>query len=495
MHDALARSRSSTDVSAEAAPPRIGVVVLACNAPSTLVGAFDALPKALHSRITRVFVGDDASQESTHPAGLGSRQLSTDLPLTVIRHGRRLGYGGKQKEAYRLAIEYGIDIIVLLNAAGEHASECLEDLIAPFESGEADVVLGSRVLFAEAARRGAAPVRGYFGSRILTHVENRMLGTHLSEIHSGYRAYSVRALASIPFERNSDDFAFDTQILLQLLRAGKRAVEVPIPAALRDGMRDVSELTYARTVSVDVVRYWGAKRGLLSGSVVDVGPEYQLKEGKEGSHAVISRWLERIPPARVLDLGCSGGLLDERLRSFGHHVTGVDLYELPGIRERVDRFVRADLDQGLPPNLSDAGLYDVVVAADVLEHLRAPERILDQIQAVLAPRGTLVVSVPNIAHWYPRARIALGLFDYDQRGILDSTHMRFFTQRSFLRVLRQAGFTVLRREATGLPLEVLTRGDGPVARTARTLDRIAVNLRPTLFAYQFVCQCRSSLSR
>jgi hypothetical protein len=89
----------------------------------------------------------------------------------------------------------------------------------------------------------------------------------------------------------------------------------------------------------------------------------------------------------------------------------------------------------------------------------------------------------------------LGLFDYDQRGILDSTHMRFFTQRSFLRVLRQAGFTVLRREATGLPLEVLTRGDGPVARTARTLDRIAVNLRPTLFAYQFVCQCRSSLSR
>jgi SAM-dependent methyltransferase len=157
--------------------------------------------------------------------------------------------------------------------------------------------------------------------------------------------------------------------------------------------------------------------------------------------------------------------------------------------------VQADLDEGLPPGLDDAGPYDVVVAADVLEHLRTPERILDQVQAMLAPEGRLIVSVPNIGHWYPRARIALGLFDYDQRGILDNSHMRFFTERGLLRLLRQADFTVLCRECTGLPLEVLARGDGPITRTARGLDRMVVSLRPTLFAYQFVCQCRSSRDR
>ena len=225
---------------------------------------------------------------------------------------------------------------------------------------------------------------------------------------------------------------------------------------------------------------------------MEVGPEYELKEGEGGSHAVVLRWLERTPPAHVLDLGCSGGLLAERMRRFGHRVTGVDFTELSGVHGRVDRFVRADLDQGLPEEVRDDGPYDVVVAADVLEHLRAPERLLGEIRSVLAPGGTLIASVPNIGHWYSRGRIALGLFDYDQRGILDNTHVRFFTQRSFRRRLERSGFTVLRQETTGLPLEVLTHGRRPLARVARALDRVAVGARPTLFGYQFVCQCEKS---
>jgi SAM-dependent methyltransferase len=133
-----------------------------------------------------------------------------------------------------------------------------------------------------------------------------------------------------------------------------------------------------------------------------------------------------------------------------------------------------------------------VIAADVLEHLRKPDRLLDQIRSVLAPGGTLIVSVPNIGHWYSRGRIALGLFDYDQRGILDLTHLRFFTRRSLLKMLRQAGFRVLQEEATGLPLEILAHGTGLVAGAARALDRVAVDARPTLFGYQFVCRCALS---
>jgi hypothetical protein len=115
--------------------------------------------------------------------------------------------------------------------------------------------------------------------------------------------------------------------------------------------------------------------------------------------------------------------------------------------------------------------------------------ILDQIRRVLAPRGVLVASVPNFGHWYARGRTALGLFDYDQRGILDRDHVRFFTRRGFLRRVRAAGFAIVRNEATGLPLDALTDGDGRIMRTLRAADRFAVAMRPTFFGYQFVCQC------
>jgi SAM-dependent methyltransferase len=170
-------------------------------------------------------------------------------------------------------------------------------------------------------------------------------------------------------------------------------------------------------------------------------------------------------------------------------VTAADVLELPEVRSRVDQFVCADLDSGLPDELAALGPFDVVLTADLLEHLREPRRLLEQIAGVLVPHGVLIASVPNFGHWYARIRTVLGLFDYDQRGVLDRGHLRFFTRRSFSRLLRDTGFSVTRLEATGLPVEILVRGGGFLARAMRRLDRLAVGARPTLFGYQFVCQC------
>ena len=300
-----------------------------------------------------------------------------------------------------------------------------------------------------------------------------MLGTKLSEYHSGYRAYSVKALASLPFEGNSDGFNFDTQIIIQLVDSGKRIREIPIPTYYGDEICYVNGLKYAKAVSLDVLRYRMSKVGFLSGEFISVGEEYRLKQAHDASHSVILRWLDQMPPARVLDLGCSSGLLSERIRALGHRVTGVDLKALPDVTDRTDRFVQADLDEGLPTGIDDEGPFDVVVAADVLEHVRDPDRLLGQIRSVLVQRGALIASVPNFGHWYPRARTAAGLFDYDQRGILDRGHIRFFTRRSILSMLRHTGFTVIRQHATGLPLEGLTKRDGPMLRAVRMIDRIA----------------------
>jgi len=197
----------------------------------------------------------------------------------------------------------------------------------------------------------------------------------------------------------------------------------------------------------------------------------------------------------VLDLGCSDGRLAERLRSLGHHVTGVDVIAHDGVKERVDRFVEADLEQGIPPEIE--GPFDVVLAADVLEHVRHPEHILDQVYELLEPNGSLLVSVPNFGHWYPRLRVASGRFDYDRRGIIDQDHVRFFTRRSFERLVEAHRFQVARRDGTGLPLEVADRGGNGQApgssfgaRVIAGLDRAAVVVRPQLFAYQFLYDLR-----
>jgi glycosyltransferase involved in cell wall biosynthesis len=475
---------------------KIGILVVAYNAASTLAGVLDRIPHDVRPRIHEVLVGDDHSQDSTYLVGLGYRSL-TDLPLTVVRHPRNLGYGGNQKWGYHWAIEQGWDIVVLLHGDGQYAPERLAQLVAPIERGEAEAVFGSRIMQPGEARRGGMPAYKYVGNRILSTVENRVVGTDLTEWHSGYRAYDVKALASLPFERNDDGFNFDTQIIIQLHEAGKRIVEVPIPTYYGDEICYVNGVRYARDITRDVLRYRAHKMGFGTGELAFASQAYELKDDGS-SHDRILRWFALRPPSRILDLGCSDGALGARLVQQGHTVVGVDAREHKGVRERLSDFYEADLDAGIPDAVG--GDYDVVLAADVLEHLRSPEAMLAAIPTRLRPGGSLVTSIPNFGHWYPRARVALGRFDYDVRGILDRGHLRFFTRRSFERLLRETGWHPRRREAVGLPLGVADRGSGTsggggrLRRLVGGLDRGAATLRPQLFAYQFLYELEPDAS-
>ena len=203
--------------------PTIGILVVAFNAASTLASVFDRIPKDFRQKITDILVCDDHSDDSTYLVGLGYKQTTPDLPLTVIRHPKNLGYGGNQKAGYRMAIERGLDIIVLLHGDGQYAPECLPDIVAPLKRGECDAVLGSRMMLPGAARRGGMPLYKYGGNKVLTKIQNALLGTNLSEFHSGYRAYNTRALASLPFERNSDGFDFDSDGFSLAHRRANRA--------------------------------------------------------------------------------------------------------------------------------------------------------------------------------------------------------------------------------------------------------------------------------
>jgi glycosyltransferase involved in cell wall biosynthesis len=468
---------------------RLGILVVAYNAASTLAQVLDRIPRDLVPRIERVLVSDDASSDATYLVGLGYQQKS-DLPLTVISQPRNLGYGGNQKAAYNWAIEHGLDVVVLLHGDGQYAPEVLPSIIEPLELDKCDAVLGSRMMEPGGARRGGMPLYKFVGNKILTRFENQVMGMDLSEWHTGYRAYSVDALRTVPFERNSDGFDFDTQIIIQLHEAGKRIAEVPIPTYYGDEVSYVNGFKYAADIVRHVVRYRFHKMGFGSGEDAFASSAYELKEGEDTSHGRLLAWLAARRPSRVLDLGCSDAKLAQELRVHGHHVTGVDVAEHAGVHDCVDRFVVADLDRGIPSEVGDG--YDVVLAADVLEHVREPGQLLADAKRCLAPGGSVMASVPNFAHWYPRLRVALGRFDYDRRGILDRDHIRFFTRTSFERVARNAGLAVRRREAVGLPLEIVDRGGeqgasgSGLGRGAKGFDRAGVALYPSLFAYQYL---------
>lgn len=462
----------------------IGILVVAYNAAGTLARVLDRIPAAIRPDIHEVIVSDDHSQDSTYLVGLGYQQQS-DLPITLIRQPTNLGYGGNQKAGYRLAIEHGLDIIVMLHGDGQYAPEALPDMVAPLLTGEADAVFGSRMLVKGAARRGGMPLYKLVGNRILSRFENALLGSTLSEFHSGYRAYSVDALKRLPFEENSDGFNFDTQIIIQLHDAGMHIAEIPIPTYYGDEICYVDGLKYAADVARDVVGYRLQKAGFGDGSRIALTGEYELKTSETSSHGWLLTQMGHLAPGRVLDLGCSGGVLSERMREMGHHVTGVDLAEIPGVRERTDRFVQADLNDGIPPEVGAD--FDVVVAADVVEHLVRPEALVGHIRDLLSPNGRAVFCVPNVAHWYPRLRSMLGLFDYDQRGILDATHLRFFTRRSIRKLIESQHFTIQRIQPVGLPLEPL-RVEGRAARWIGRMDQALLSLWPTMCAYQFIVE-------
>ena len=463
------------------AEPRIGIVVVAYNAAKTLLSTLDRIPADFRSKISEIIVSDDASCDDTFE--LGNRWAARpDSPKThVIRHTKNLGYGGNQKAAYSLAIAHGLDIVVLLHGDGQYAPESLPEMVAPFADNTPAAVFGSRMMHRSSAKEGGMPLYKRLGNRTLTKFENWVLGSHLTEFHSGYRAYTTQILREIPFNANSDGFDFDTQIIAQIMHAGGEIVEIPIPTYYGDEICYVNGMKYARDVVKDVLEYKLAVRGFGTAAWVPKPVEYDFKEAAGSSHAVILQMLASHPRSKVLDVGCSGGLLAERMRAAGHYVVGVDTSEIVGVRGRTDEFHLADLNRGLPPGLDSD--FDVIIAGDIIEHLVNPREALDQMRRHLRPGGELFVSVPNFGHWYPRGRVLVGAFGYDRRGILDETHLHFFTRATLRRLVRAAEFDVLEERATGLPLAA---SGGGATSVIRRLDERLVRLTPTLFGYQHI---------
>ena len=185
-----------------------------CARPST------AIPL---DQVDEVILVDDSSTDETV-------ELARELPLEVVWHPHQVGYGGNQKTCYLQALQHDADVVVMLHPDGQYEPGLIPQMVEPIVAGEADLVLGSRLLIPGAALAAGMPRWKFVANRFLTTIQNRIMGTRLSEAHTGYRAYSRELLLTVPFLRNSPDFSFDSELLCQAAEFGFR-IERCRPAA------------------------------------------------------------------------------------------------------------------------------------------------------------------------------------------------------------------------------------------------------------------------
>ncbi len=211
------------------------VIMPAYNAAKTIERTYADIPAGVVSQIILV---DDVSQDETV-------EIARRLGIQVVVHIQNRGYGGNQKTCYLHALCTDANIIVMLHPDYQYDSRLIPELIRPIQEGRADLVLGSRFLNS-GALAGGMPLYKFIANRCLTFAENVVLGQHLSECHTGFRAYSRRLLETLPFVLNSDDFVFDTQIIVQAVAFGFRLAEIAVPTRY---FREASSVNFRRSVT------------------------------------------------------------------------------------------------------------------------------------------------------------------------------------------------------------------------------------------------------
>ncbi len=199
--------------------PKVIVVMPAYNAEKTLEKTYRDIPKG---SVDEVLVVDDDSHDRTVAK-------AQNLGLPVFVHPKNLGYGGNQKTCYTQALKAGGDIIIMVHPDYQYDATLIPELIVPIMTGRFDIMLGSRIRTRKEALEGGMPSYKYFGNRLLTLLENLILGLNLSEYHTGFRAYKKEVLERLPFNKFSNDFVFDQEILISAHAAGFKIGEIPVP--------------------------------------------------------------------------------------------------------------------------------------------------------------------------------------------------------------------------------------------------------------------------
>lgn len=469
---------------------KIGILIVAYNAGTTLDKVLDRIPKNVYEEIDEIAVFDDASKDNTYMLTLGYKELRKAEKLSIYLNEKNLGYGGNQKKGFAYFADKGFDVVVLLHGDGQYAPEVLHDMYDPIVDGTADVVLGSRMMSKYGgALKGGMPFYKYIGNRILSTYQNRSLKMNLTEFHSGYRAYSIAGLKILKLDNCSDDFHFDTQIIIKAHHNNLRITEIPIPTYYGTEICYVNGMKYAKDVYNTTKGY---KRNLSGKRKSEVYSEYYvpypLKLYPFSSHDTVLKILNQKENRRILDIGCGDGLFAEHISDKNVKI-GVDFVPASdAINRNFSKYYQHNLNEGLPAELEKSEKFDIILMLDILEHLTDFDRIIESAKKILKSDGLLIISLPNVANIYVRLNLLFGRFPYADKGILDRTHIHFFTLGSIKKLVRKHGLIINKIKVTPIPvIEVLPN---PLKNNIGRFLNFSLYLKTFVFrrllGYQFI---------
>lgn len=467
---------------------KILIFIVAYNAESTIEKVLKRIPKNIYNYNYEILIIDDQSLDYTFDIASVYKILNREINLTVLYNPENQGYGGNQKIGYRYAIENNFDVVALLHGDGQYAPEMLETLMLPILNGKADAVFGTRMARGLKPIFQGMPLYKFVGNRILTIIENAVLGMNLTEFHSGYRVYSVKALREIPFELNTNNFHFDTEIIIQLKLNESRILEIPIATYYGDEICRVNGLAYAWNVIKATLGVKFHQKNLFYHRQFDiVKPHhwYPPKLGYISSHTMaINEVVKDAKPAvQVLDIGCGAGYVGKELEKYGCTVTGIDIASDVEINP-LQRFKKMDLDTDDIPFPPDS--FDYILLLDVLEHLDSPSqfKLLEKIRAdSKSKKPVIIITTPNVAFFTVRLQLLLGNFNYGKRGILDMTHRHLFTINSLRCLLNQCGYKIEKMKGIPLPFPQAF-GNNAFSRVLLNINVFLLRLFPGLFSCQ-----------
>jgi glycosyltransferase involved in cell wall biosynthesis len=222
---------------------KVIIIMPAYNAEKTLRKTYEDIPKKLNKNVILV---DDASSDKTV-------KIAKKLGLEVYIHSNNLGYGGNQKTCYWEALKRNPEIVVMIHPDYQYDATLTSVLIEPIISGRFDIMLGSRIRSRKETMDGGMPLYKYFGNRLLTFIENIILGLNLSEYHTGFRAYRGKVLRKIPFQKFSNDFVFDQQILIVAAKNGYKIGEIPVPVRY---FPEASSINFLKSLRYGIETLW-----------------------------------------------------------------------------------------------------------------------------------------------------------------------------------------------------------------------------------------------
>ncbi len=478
--------------------PKVLIFIISYHAEKFIEDVLQRIPEQLFFSSEydiEILLIDDCSSDKTFFIANNYSECHPHIKMRVLYNPHNQGYGGNQKIGYFYAVNNKFDAVVLLHGDGQYPPEFLEEMISPIIHDGYDAVFASRMLEKFNALKGKMPFYKWIGNQILTFTQNRILGSHLSEFHTGYRSYRVSTLASLPFMYNSDYFDFDTDIIIQLLDNHAKVKEISIPTFYGEEKSRVNGFKYGYLIIKASIQSRIMRFGIFYNPKFD----YQLsnyypteKLGFLSSHQFA---IDNIPDdSTVVDVGSGSPAITKMLYSKNVFVVSIDKKLSDETKEFSKKYFEEDVEKFNFSNIPTK--TNIVLLLDIIEHLVNPEMFLLKLREIFcSEKPDFIITTANIGFFIIRLGLIFGQFNYGRHGILDFEHKHLYTFSSFKRLLTNCGYEIIGEKGIPAPYP-LAFGNNWFSKLLLKLNILAIMVARNLFSYQIaiIAKPKSTLS-